>query len=430
MSMERSLATLRKTPPGPRSQSPFFLMRSATALLRSTLLLAARPRTLCVTAAAAPPKRVVFLGTPNVAARSLELILQGAQDGRGGGFEVAAVVSQPPAKTGRKMKLTPSPVHVLAEEKGVKLFTPPNAKDEEFLSALEALEPDLCITAAYGCFLPQRFLDTPKLGTLNIHPSLLPLYRGAAPVQRSLENGDAVTGVSVAFTVLAMDAGPLVRQVERPLNGDEQAGELLNELFETGTDLLLDALPSVWDGSCGATMVQQDGERATKAPKIKNEEAEVRLDELGAASVHHRVRGFSISPGVWTEFDLGDAKPPVRVKLLKTAIVDGGGAPTGGTSSGREIALNGKRLELTCSDSSILGVSELTLPGKKPTNAKSFWNGLNKRTATWVGADQKPPTSDAPPKAKAAPKAKEAPATASGDNEAPPPDGFIWGITL
>ena len=243
---------------------------------RSTLLLlAARPRAICVAAAAAPPKRVVFLGTPNVAARALELIQQGAEEGRGGGFEIAAVVSQPPAKTGRKMKLTPSPVHKFAEEKGLQLMTPPNAKDEEFLSALEALKPDLCITAAYGCFLPQRFLDAPKHGTLNIHPSLLPLYRGAAPVQRSLENGDAVTGVSVAFTVLAMDAGPLVRQEERVLDGDEQAPELLMELFETGTDLLLDALPSVWDGSCEGTMVQQNGEAATKAPKIKNEEAEV-----------------------------------------------------------------------------------------------------------------------------------------------------------
>ena len=135
---------------------------------------------------------VAALGRPLL----LELLLEGSRAGRSD-FEVAAVVSQPPARTGRKMKLTPSPVQELAEAEGLQLFTPPNAKDGEFLASLAALEPDLMITAAYGCFLPRRFLDMPKYGTLNIHPSLLPLYRGAAPVQRCLEMGDATTGVSV-----------------------------------------------------------------------------------------------------------------------------------------------------------------------------------------------------------------------------------------
>ena len=176
--------------------------------------------------AAAGRKRVVFLGTPECAARSLELLIAAANEGRSD-FELVAVVSTPPVKRGRKMRLTNSPVQDTAEAAELPVLTPPNAKDEAFLEALAELQPDLCITAAYGCFLPQRFLDMPKFGTLNIHPSLLPLYRGAAPVQRCLEAGDAVTGVTVAFTVLAMDAGPVLRQVERPLQGDEQAPELL-----------------------------------------------------------------------------------------------------------------------------------------------------------------------------------------------------------
>lgn len=353
----------------------------------------------------AAPKKVVFLGTPSVAARSLELLLDGQQAGAGGGFEVVAVVSQPPAKTGRKMKLTPSPVHTLAEERGVPLLTPPNAKDTKFLDALEALSPDLCITAAYGCFLPQRFLDSPKYGTLNIHPSLLPLYRGAAPVQRCLEAGDAVTGVTVAFTVLAMDAGPVLRQEERVLDGDECAPELLLELFESGTHALLEALPSVWDASCADALVEQEGERATKAPKIKNAEAETRLDVVSARTAHNRVRGFAGSPGTWTELDLGDGKPAVRAKLLKTSIVHdapSADTPTGGASEGgatgaddcssRALVLSsdGKTLELTCDDGSVLGVSTLTLPGKKPVDAKSFWNGLNGRTAMWVPSPPAP----------------------------------------
>jgi len=186
----------------------------------------------------AAKRRVVFLGTPAVAARSLELLLDASAQGGGGGFEVAAVVSQPPARSGRKMKLTASPVQTLAEARGIELLTPASAKEEAFLARLDELQPDLCITAAYGCFLPQRFLDIPRFGTLNVHPSLLPLYRGAAPLQRCLEAGDAVAGVSVAFTVLKMDAGPLLRQEERPLVGDEQEPPLLLELFERGTEPL------------------------------------------------------------------------------------------------------------------------------------------------------------------------------------------------
>lgn len=160
-------------------------------------------------------KKVVFLGTPDIAASSLELLLEASRQGNGGGFDVVRAVSNPPARTGRKKVLQPSPVQALAESEGVPVMTPATARDEEFLAELEELEPDLCITAAYGQFLPKRFLSIPKFGTLNVHPSLLPLYRGASPVQRCLEAGEARTGVTVAFTVLKMDAGPVVRQTVR-----------------------------------------------------------------------------------------------------------------------------------------------------------------------------------------------------------------------
>ena len=187
-----------------------------------------------IMSAATGRKKVVFLGTPACAARSLDLLIAAANEGRGD-FELVAAVSQPPVKQGRKMRLTNSPVHVTAEAAGLPVLTPPNAKDETFLAALAELQPDLCITAAYGCFLPQRFLDMPKFGTLNIHPSLLPLYRGAAPLQRCIESGDALGGVTVAFTVLKMDAGPVLRQQTHPMSGDEQFPELLVEMFEVGT---------------------------------------------------------------------------------------------------------------------------------------------------------------------------------------------------
>lgn len=330
------------------------------------------------------PKRVVFLGTPPVAARTLELLLEGSRAGRGD-FEISAVVSQPPARTGRKMKLTPSPVHELAEAEGLRLFTPPNAKDEEFLASLAALEPDLMVTAAYGCFLPRRFLDIPEFGTLNIHPSLLPLYRGAAPVQRCLEAGDAMTGVSVAFTVLKMDSGPILRQVDRPLVGDEQAPELLHELFETGTEQLLDALPSVWDGSSERLQWEQDDDRASAAPKLSQTEAALDLETVGALAAHNRVRGFTapVGPGCYCMLQLGDS-PPARAKLIRTRVGSEGAQLT------QEVVLNknGKVLDLVCGDGSVLEVHTLTLPGKKPVDAKSFWNGLNGRPVRWLTPEQ------------------------------------------
>lgn len=163
-------------------------------------------------------RKVVFLGTPDVAAISLELLLQASREGggsQGATFEIVRAVCNPPARAGRKKTLNPCPVQTLAESKGIAVMTPTTARDEAFLAELEALQPDLCVTTAYGQFLPRRFLDIPKFGTLNVHPSLLPRYRGASPVQRCLEAGEAETGVTVAFTVLKMDAGPVVRQTVR-----------------------------------------------------------------------------------------------------------------------------------------------------------------------------------------------------------------------
>lgn len=157
-------------------------------------------------------KKVVFLGTPDVAALSLEMLLKASRRGDGGGFDVVRVVSNPPARVGRKKVLQSCPVQTLAESEGIPVMTPTTARDEGFLSEMEDLHPDLCITAAYGQFLPKRFLNIPRFGTLNVHPSLLPLYRGASPVQRCLEAGDSKTGVTVLFTVLKMDSGPIVRQ--------------------------------------------------------------------------------------------------------------------------------------------------------------------------------------------------------------------------
>jgi methionyl-tRNA formyltransferase len=159
----------------------------------------------------------------------------------------------------------------------------------DFLERLEALQPDLCVTAAYGNMLPARFLATPKHGTLNIHPSLLPRYRGAAPVNRCLANGDAETGVSLAFTVLACDAGPVLAQQRKALSGDEQAPELLRELFITGANLLVHKLPDVWSGKAEQDAWSQDEAQVTHAAKMTKADA---LLDFGrpARELHNKVR--------------------------------------------------------------------------------------------------------------------------------------------
>ena len=243
-------------------------------------------------------KRVVFLGTPQFAAESLQTIVDGSVSNVLSPFEVVAVVTQPP---GDVKKL--SPVHKLGQALKLPVLSPETAKDAEFLTHLESLGIDLCITAAYGNFLPKRFLSIPKLGTVNIHPSMLPLYRGAAPVQRSLQNGDSSTGVSVAFTVHKMDAGPIITQIPYPLIGQEKAPEVLAECFRLGTRALLDALPSIFDGSVQTT--NQDDKKATHAPKLTVDDAVVDFDTMSATTVHNRCRGFQDWPGVVATFQIG-----------------------------------------------------------------------------------------------------------------------------
>lgn len=341
-------------------------------------------------------QKVVFLGTPDVAAASLEMIVDASKTRAtlSDLFEVVAVVSQPPAPSGRKKKLTPSPVQVAAEKMGIPVMIPEKAKDEEFLGALEEMKPDLCITAAYGQWLPKRFLAIPRRGTLNIHPSLLPLFRGAAPVQRCLERGDDVTGVSVAETVLKMDSGPIVRQVRRELAGDEKADDLLHELFLKGTEELLDVLPAFFNEGGPIILAPQDDSQACPADKISVDEARVDFGAASAATIHNKCRGFAGWPGIWSNFQVGDEDESQRIKIITTTVLSGPGSasPTDEVTvtkfqatdvAGNKIGKAKDILSAVCGDGSILGILELQPPGKKVMDAKSFVNGLQGKALRW-----------------------------------------------
>lgn len=358
----------------------------ARALVRKPLLLsAAAPRAAPRASTASAPRRIVFLGTPAVAARSLEMLLD-ASSRKGGSaepaFEVVAVVSQPPAPAGRKKVLTDSPVHALAQSRGLRVLTPPSAKDESFLSELERMGVDLCVTAAYGCYLPKRFLAIPRCGTLNIHPSLLPRWRGAAPVQRTLEAGDKVTGVTVLFTVSKMDAGPIVRQSELVLTGDEQSPDLLLTLFEQGSADLIECLPEVWSGRAAEAARAQAEEDATSAPKLSKDEALASFERQTARQLHNAVRAFADWPGTLVLLAIGGQ--PTEVKLCRTRLPSTG-ADVSAPTRARALWLDGDALAVECAGNSLLHILELQVAGRKRVDARSFWNGLQgKDELSWL----------------------------------------------
>ncbi len=314
-------------------------------------------------------KRIVFLGTPEVAAESLHQLIINAPSVNA---RVVSVVTRPPAPKGRSRTLSPSPVRVTAEDHGVPVLTPRTAKDDGFLSTLADLQPDLCITAAYGCILPQRFLDLPRHGTLNIHPSLLPRWRGAAPVPRALEAGDAETGVSVAFTQLALDAGPVLAQRRVTPGPDETAPELLARLCALGTEALLDSLPSVWDGT--AVAQPQDESGVTYARKLSKDEARLTFVE-NACIVHNKVRAFAGWPGTWADFAVGEELAELRLKVIRTSVL----REQGGMCLGvHDVKFHDELecLRVTCDDGSVVGIHEVQPAGKKAMTARAFWNGM------------------------------------------------------
>mmetsp|Transcript_29542 Transcript_29542/g.65078 ORF Transcript_29542/g.65078 Transcript_29542/m.65078 type:complete len:466 (+) Transcript_29542:105-1502(+) len=336
--------------------------------------------------------RVVFLGTPEVAATSLQTLYEATQSEPACPFEIVGVVTQPPKRRKRRGKETPSPVGLVAEELDIpSVLCPAKANDADFLDTLEnEVRPDLCITAAYGQYLPKRFLSMPKFGTLNIHPSLLPRWRGASPVQRSLEAGDQPIGVTVLFTVSKMDAGPIVAQEEYEVGNDEQATTVLPHLFEVGTRLLLQAMPDVISGKITMDNAkQQDEEHVVNAAMIASAEGQLKVWKEDATSCHNKARGFSMWPGTYMYFQVGDdddagaaaSDEPLRVKILKTQVLDDKVEPSNVVEMGPS---KGDGLRIVCGDGSVLEVSQVQPAMRKAMDAKSFMNGMRGQTLRWI----------------------------------------------
>ncbi len=298
--------------------------------------------------------RVVFMGTPEFSVPILTAII-------GHGYEVVAVYTQPPRPAGRRgLELTKSPVHEKAEQFGIPVFTPKSLRSAEEQDIFASLEADVAIVVAYGLLLPQAILDAPRLGCYNGHASLLPRWRGAAPIQRAIMAGDAETGMMIMKMDAGLDTGRVAMAEKVAITPDMTAGELHDRLSMIGADLMIRALGALERESLALQPQAEEG--VTYAAKI--DKAEARIDwSKPAKDVHNTIRGLSPFPGAWCEMEINGAVE--RVKLQRSTLGEGRGEPG---------AVLDDRLTVACGEGAVRLVT-LQRSGGKPLPAQEFLRG-------------------------------------------------------
>ena len=260
--------------------------------------------------------RILFMGAPSFATPTLlEIIEQG--------HEVVAVYTRAPRPAGRRgLEMTKTPVHLLAEQHGIAVFSPSTLRDGAEQEKFRAHQPDVAVVVAYGLILPAPILAAPKFGCLNLHASLLPRWRGAAPIQRAIMAGDRETGVCVMRMEEGLDTGPVAHLERVAISPETTFGDLGERLGRLGADLMARALPALERGQLGFTPQSPNG--ATYAKKIDKDET--RIDwRCDAEAVRNQIHGLSPTPGAYSEFDFGRAAE--RVKIVRARVVEGAGAP-------------------------------------------------------------------------------------------------------
>jgi methionyl-tRNA formyltransferase len=302
--------------------------------------------------------RIAFFGTPSFAVPTLSEIV-------GHGHEVVAVYTQPPRAAGRGLAARRSPVHEAADRFALPVFTPPRLKAEGEAARFAALGVDLGVVVAYGQILPEAFLAAPPHGFLNLHASLLPRWRGAAPVARAIMAGDTETGVMVMRVEAGLDTGPVAMAEKVSIAPDVTAGELADRLATLGADLMIRALAAL--SRDGLSFVQQAADGVTYAKKL--DKAETRIDwSLPAAAVHNHIRGLSPDPGAWFEADLG--RGPERIRVLRSTVAD---AAVPATATPPGVTLD-DRLTVACGSGAVRLLS-VQRAGKAPLPVADFLRG-------------------------------------------------------
>jgi methionyl-tRNA formyltransferase len=298
--------------------------------------------------------RVVFMGTPDFSVPTLSEIVSA-------GHDVVGVYTQPPRPAGRGMEERNSPVHAFAEEAAIPVFTPKTLRSTDLQEEFAALAPDVAVVVAYGLILPKPVLDVPPLGCLNLHASLLPRWRGAAPIQRAIMAGDKETGIMVMKMDQGLDTGPVALADYLLIGPDATAGEIHDQLALMGATLMLSALEMLEKDEL--TFSPQPSEGVTYAAKITKEETRVNWTKPGS-EVHNQIRGLSPFPGAWFEALL--AGKAERIKVLRSVQVPGKGDP------GQLLDAN---LTVACASQAVR-LTQVQRAGKKPMGGADFLRGF------------------------------------------------------
>jgi methionyl-tRNA formyltransferase len=309
--------------------------------------------------------RLVFAGTPAAAVASLDALLKSRH-------EVAAVITRPDAPAGRGRRVSPSPVAQRAESAGLEVLRPARPGDPDFLGRLRQIGPDCCPVTAYGALIPQRALDIPGHGWVNLHFSLLPAWRGAAPVQHAILHGDDVTGATTFRLVAELDAGPVFGVVTEPVKPSDTAGDLLGRLAVSGAELLVATMDGIESGELAARPQPADG--VSLAPKIGTEDARVRWSDP-APVISRQVRACTPAPGAWTELN------GARVKLWPLAGVSGDGQVT---ASPGQLQMAGGGRVLVGTGTHPVQLGDVQPDGKRRMPAADWARGLRLGTSAMV----------------------------------------------
>lgn len=296
--------------------------------------------------------RIVFMGSAELAVPSLKAILENGKD------EVVGVVSQPDRPAGRKRIPTPCPLKAFAERRDLRVLTPEKIGAPESVEALAALEPDLLVVVAYGQYIPTRVIDLASRGAINVHPSLLPKYRGSAPIQWAILNGDRETGVSIIYLARKMDAGDILRQETYPLREEETSATLHDKLAILGSELLLGAIDDIRNDCVTRTV--QDESQVIEIRKLTKEDGEIDWTQ-SAETIRNRIRAFDPWPGSFCRLPGGEV-----LKIWKAELEAGQGAP-------------GELLDdqlLVATGEGALRFIEVQPAGKKRMSSGAFLNGM------------------------------------------------------
>jgi methionyl-tRNA formyltransferase len=308
-----------------------------------------------VTRLSRQPLRVVFFGTPEFAVPTLKRLIES-------GDQVVAVVSQPDRPRGRGHQVMTTATKALALERGVPILQPPRIRDEAFLAQMRDLQPDLGVVAAYGKLLPDDLLAIPRLGMINVHASLLPRWRGAAPVHRAVIAGDTETGVTIMRVVKELDAGPMFAKVARPIGDDDTSVDVERDLATLGAELLAAVVRDISEGR--ATETPQDPALATYAPKIEKAEGAVAWS-LPAERLHNLVRGLQPWPLVSAR--IAGNRILIHKTVLTTALTP--------DKPGTIVRAEGERFEIAAGDGRVLRLLVVQPEGRRPMTAREFLAG-------------------------------------------------------